>query len=178
MEHGHAFFHLLIRNHQRHHGADYVSVLAAGKNVQSFLESNLHHGRGFFGRLGFGPAILDEFEREHWTESPDVVDNFVPPHEFDKVLAHLPAELFALLEKVLFFKDIQHGIGGCATSRVAAIRTADSARVNHVHDFLPADHRRQRHTAGQAFGGQEQIRFNAPMLDGEQVPTAWSRNIK
>ena len=55
--------------------------------------------------------------------------------------------------------------GRRAGDRVAAVRGAVGADAPRFHDLRGRDHRAQGHAAGDALGGEQDVRLDAPMLD-------------
>ena len=76
------------------------------------------------------------------------------------------------VDQAVCLDRLDHGEGGGAGERVAAVRAAEAAGVRGVHDLGAAGHRGQRQAAGDALGGDDQVGHDALVVAREQVAGA------
>src|SRR4051794_3582684 len=71
-------------------------------------------------------------------------------------------------EHVAVRQRVQSRVGGSTGERVAAEGAAQPTGRNAVHDLGAPGDSRQRHATAQRLAGHEQVRLDAPVLDGPQ----------
>src|SRR3954453_16639053 len=71
-------------------------------------------------------------------------------------------------EHVAVGQRIESRVGGGTRDRVAAEGAAEPAGRNAIHDLGAPGDSRQRHATAQRLAGHEQVRLDAPVLDGPQ----------
>src|SRR5215203_2950212 len=135
-ENGQSLLQFLAGDDEGHEGADAVAVLASAEEQEPFLEGGLDHLRGPLLVGGAALCVLDELHRGHRAPATHVANEIRVP-VLD--LAHRGHDALAddvgTREEVFLLEGFEHGEGGGAGYRVAAVSGAKAPDVDGVHDL-------------------------------------------
>src|SRR5215217_6321709 len=169
-ENGQSLLQFLVGDDEGHEGADAVAVLASAEEQEPFLEGGLDHLRGPLLVGGAALCVLDELHRGHRSPATYVADEVRVP-VLD--LAHRGHDALAddvgTREEVFLLEGFEHGEGGGAGYRVAAVGGAKAPNVDRVHDLRLSCNAGYRESTAHALGRGNDVRLDPRVLDGEHL---------
>ena len=121
-------------------------------------------GRGFF-----GGSVFDEFDALHQTHAAHVTNDRVFLLEHFQARAEVLADGLGVVHQVLFFDQIDGGLGCYARHRVATERRNGQALVG-VGNFRARQREPDGHAVSHALGAGDDVRFHFPVLDPPPLP--------
>ena len=160
-----------VGGRERRQEAEHVAPGAAGQRDHAVAVA-VRVDRGRTGRVRRAGLRVDELDRHHRAAAADVGDHRVLAGQVVQPGAHEGTDLAGPAGQVVLPHLLDRAEGGRAGDRVAAVRPAEAADVDGVHQLGAAGDRGQRHAAGDALGGGDQVGHDALVVAGEPVAGA------
>src|SRR5215203_6884521 len=169
-ENSQSLLQFLVGDDEGHEGADAVAVLASAEEQEPFLEGGLDHLRGPLLVGGAALCVLDELHRGHRAPATHVANEIRVP-VLD--LAHRGHDALAddvgTREEVFLLEGFEHGEGGGAGYRVAAVGGAKAPDVNGVHVLRLPCNAGYREPTTHALGRRDDVRLDPRVLYREHL---------
>src|SRR5215203_257539 len=141
-ENGQSLLQFLVGDDEGDESADAVAVLASAEEQEPVLKGGFDHLRGPLLVGGAALCVLDELHRGH--RSPAT-------HLADEVRTR---------EEVFLLEGFEHGEGGGAGYRVAAVSGAKAPDVDGVHDLRFPRNAGYREPTAHALGRGNDVRLD------------------
>src|SRR3954451_4706306 len=165
---------LLRRGDERRDDPDHVHV-RAGRQDDQFPKQRL--GLDPLRQVGVGYAAvadtrLDELDRDHETETPDVADGGVTRGKRLQPSQELVTALAGIRDEPLVLDHVERGVRRRARDDVAAICPAMRAGLPGGHHLGACEDPGEWHPRSDALGDDEDVGLHVPMLDREHLARA------
>ena len=87
----------------------------------------------------------------------------MPHRQSPKLIGQIAPDAIGVSHEIVVEKIAHRGLTDSAGHRIAAVGTADTARMRSIHDLGPAGDCRERQAAGQPLGGRDDV-WNQPFV--------------